>query len=87
MLRRIINDRLREFHRLLVAEFSSDSESFLERLQLSSMRCPACGGQMALARTITTFNPREPEHVFACMRCGLSYLTEDHVPVNGRAVI
>ena len=30
MLRRIINDRLREFHRLLVAEFSSNSEDFLE---------------------------------------------------------
>ena len=49
MLRRIINDRLREFHRLLVADFSSDSEGFLERIQLSSMRCPACGGQMGLA--------------------------------------
>jgi YgiT-type zinc finger domain-containing protein len=87
MLRRIISDRLREFHRLLVAEFSSDSEDFLERIQLSSMRCPACGGQMALARTITTFDSRETENVFACVRCGLSYLTEDHIPVNGRAVI
>ena len=87
VLRRIVNDRLYKFHRLLVAQFSSDAENFLERVRLSSMRCPACGGQMALSRTITTFDPRETEHIFACVRCGLSYLTEDHIPVNGRAVI
>jgi hypothetical protein len=87
VLRRVINDRLYQFHRALLVWFASDAKNFLERLRLSSMRCPACGGQMALTRTITTFNPREMENVFACVRCALSYLTEDHIPVNGRAVI
>jgi hypothetical protein len=87
VLRRVINDRLYQFHRALLVWFASDAKNFLERLRLSSMRCPACGGQMALTRTITTFNPRETENVFACVRCALSYLTEDHIPVNGRAVI
>jgi hypothetical protein len=87
MLRRIISDRLYEFHRGLIVQFSSDAENFLERVRLSSMRCPACGGQMALSRTIATYGPREAEHVFACVGCGLSYLTEDHIPVNGHSVI
>jgi hypothetical protein len=32
-------------------------------------------------------NPRSPDYLFACARCGVSYFTEGYTPVNGRAPI
>lgn len=86
-LRLIIDEKLYEFHRLLLAQFSRGAEALLLRAELSSMRCPACGAQMILTRSIATADLQDPHHVFACTTCGLSYFTRDHIPVNGRAVI
>jgi hypothetical protein len=86
-LRLIIAARLYEFHRLLLAQFSRGAEDLLRRLELSSMRCPACAAQMVLSRSVVTSNPHEPDQVFACTTCGLSYFTRDYIPVSGRPVI
>jgi hypothetical protein len=82
-VRRIIAARLYDFHRLLLAQFSRGAEDFLQRLERSAMRCPACGSQMALSRSVATADPQEQEHVFACMTCGVSYFTRDYIPVSG----
>ncbi len=83
-IRRLLTEKLREFYRLMLAQLSADTEGFWRRVQLSSMRCPSCGGQMALRRTLEGSGSGEPIHVFACPTCGLSYFTEDYVPVSGR---
>jgi uncharacterized protein YbaR (Trm112 family) len=86
-LRRVIAARLHEFHRLLLALFSRGAEDLLLRAELSSLRCPACGAQMVLSRSIATADLQEPHHVFACTTCGLSYFTIDGIPVSGRTVV
>ena len=84
VLRRIIAAKLCEFHRLLLVQVSRGGEDLLLRAELSSMRCPACGAQMVLSRSIATADLQDPHHVFACTTCGLSYFTRDHIPVSGR---
>lgn len=83
-IRRAVTARLRDFYRLMLAQLSADTENFWQRVQLSSMRCPSCGGEMVLNRTIERSGSQEAHHVFACPRCGLFYFTEDYVPVSGR---
>jgi transposase-like protein len=85
-LRDRIGELLRQVHRLLIARLSPESETFWERIQLASLVCPACGAQMALSMSIATPKPRQ-DQVFTCAPCGVSYLTQDYTPVNGRAII
>jgi predicted RNA-binding Zn-ribbon protein involved in translation (DUF1610 family) len=84
VLRRIIAEKLYEFHRLLLTQSSRGAEDLMLRAEISSMRCPACGAQMVLSRSIATADLHDPHHVFACATCGLSYFTRDHIPVSGR---
>ena len=84
-LRRMVNDRLYAFHRTLVTQFSSDAETFLERAQVAPLKCPACGAQMILSMSIASSTPQEPDQIFTCKACGVSYMTRDYIPVYGRA--
>jgi hypothetical protein len=84
-MRSVIADELHEFYRSLIAQFTVGTDDFLRRAELSSMTCPSCGAQMVPSRSIATSDPGEPQHVFACRRCGLSYLTQDFIPVCGRS--
>lgn len=86
VLRRAIAAKLSEFYRLLVGEVSQGADDLLRRVELWAMRCPACGTQMDLSKTIATADPQEPEHVFACRKCGVSYFTKDYIPVGGASV-
>jgi len=46
-------------------------------------KCPSCGYAMWLSRTVYGAHPAQDQHVFQCPYCKLTYLTDDHTPVNG----
>jgi hypothetical protein len=85
--RQQLADRLRQFHTVLVTRFAAGAEDFLRRMELSYMRCPVCGDEMVSRISMANANPRFPDYLFACARCGVSYFTEGYTPVNGRAPI
>jgi len=47
-------------------------------------KCPSYGQVMSSCRTVTARHPADDQHVFQCRHCKLTYMTEDHTPVNGR---
>lgn len=82
--RRIIAAKLDQFYRLLLAQFSRGS-LFAARgtfvYAVSIVR-----GRNGAEQKRHSSNPRVPDHVFACVKCGLSCITRDYIPVSGRPV-
>ena len=78
-IRRRLADALLKFHRTLVTGVAADAEGFLRRVELSLMRCPACGDEMVPGISKATINPRYPDYLFACAKCGVSYFTESYM--------
>jgi hypothetical protein len=76
LMRTRLADRLRDFHTVLLTRFSVGAEDFLRRAELSYMHCPACGDEMVLSISMATINPRNPDYLFSCAKCDLSYFTE-----------
>lgn len=48
-------------------------------------RCSNCGLLMGKTRTLEKTQEGDEANVFACKHCGLTYLTEDNLPVSGQA--
>jgi transcription elongation factor Elf1 len=46
--------------------------------------CPNCGRQMSFSRTLAPdVGETDDVNVFKCSVCGVSLITEDHLPVAG----
>jgi transcription elongation factor Elf1 len=74
-IRRRLGDKLRKFHQTLLTGVAADAEGFLRRL----MHCPACGDEMVPSISKATINPRYPDYLFACAKCGVSYFAESYL--------
>ena len=50
--------------------------------------CPSCGHQMLLSRTLAPdIGETVDVNVFKCKVCGVSFITEDHLPIAGVRVL
>ena len=48
--------------------------------------CPNCSRPMIVARTIPGVLDEPEVNVFKCSRCGVDFMTEDHLTISGTAV-
>jgi transposase-like protein len=48
--------------------------------------CPNCSRPMTVARTIPGVLDEPEVNVFKCSRCGVNFITEDHLTISGTAV-
>lgn len=45
--------------------------------------CPNCSRPMTVARTIPGIRDTPELNVFECCRCGVNFITEDHLTIAG----
>ena len=48
--------------------------------------CPNCSRPMVVARTIPGVLDEPEVNVFKCIRCGVNFITEDHLTIAGTTV-
>ena len=75
-IRRLLADMLLKFYHTLLTGVAADAEGFLRRVEFSLRRCPVCGDEMMPSISEANVNPRCPNYIFVCAKCGVSYFAE-----------
>ena len=63
----------------------SKSESVAVAAKIANPKCPSCGHTMRLTKTMPAVHSAQDHNVFQCPYCKLTYMTEDHLAVNGQS--